>query len=371
MKFIFFVFLFWRLFDLLIIYFASYFIPYLGFFPYKEILNSFHLPQLITKLANFDGVHYLLIAKNGYSQFEQAFFPLYPLLIRWLSPIFFNNLLLTALMISNFSFLLGIYFFIQYLKLEKINQYYLVILFLILFPTSFFFGTVYTEGLFLLFCVLTLFFLKRKQFFLAAICSFFTSLTRLIGVFLIVPIFFNLIKNKKLKPVSYLVLLSPLIGLFIYAFYLWQTTGDPFFFVNSQPAFGANRSAQIIFLPQVYWRYLKIFLTANFNFQYFISLAEFSLFNFVLIVLILDLRKRYLEKNFSLFGLNIFSLINLIIPSLTGTFSSIPRYILLSLSFFIYLGEIKNRLKLIIIGLTFLLFHIIFLSFFIQGYFIA
>lgn len=371
MKFIFFVFVTWLFFDYLIIYFASYLIPYLGFFPYKEILNSFHLPQLITKLANFDGVHYLLIAKNGYSQFEQAFFPLYPLLIRWLSPMFNDNLLITALMIANFSFLLGLYLFIQYLKLEKINQYRLVVLLLLFFPTSFFFGAVYTEGLFFLLSILTLFFLKRKQFFLAAICSFFASLTRLIGVFLILPIFFNLIKNKQLKPASYLVLLSPLMGLVIYAFYLWQTTGDPLFFVNSQPAFGANRSTGIIFLPQVYWRYLKIFLTANFNFQYFIALVEFIFFNFVLLILILDLRKRYWKKNLSLVGLSIFSLINLILPSLTGTFSSIPRYILLSLSFFIYLGEIKNQLKLIIIGLTFLLLHIIFLSFFSQGYFIA
>ncbi len=370
MKFIFILFIFWRLLDFLIIHLASYFISYQGFFPYKEVLNSFQLPLLITKLANFDGVHYLLIAKNGYQQFQQAFFPLYPLLIRWLSPIFLNNLLFTALVIANFSFFLGLYFFVQYLKREKINSYQSVIFLLSFFPTSFFFGAVYTEGLFFLLFVLTLFFLQKKQYLLATFFSLLASLTRLIGLFLIIPIFFSLIKNKKLKSASSLIVFSPLIGFFIYAFYLWQSTGDPLFFLNSQPAFGANRSTYIIFLPQVYWRYLKIFLTATFNFQYFIALAEFVFFNLVLITLIFDFKKNYFKKNLSLLGLNIFSLINLILPSLTGTFSSIPRYLLLSLSFFIYLGNI-NRGKLMIIGIIFILFHIIFLSFFSQGYFIA
>ncbi len=240
-----------------------------------------------------------------------------------------------------------------------------------LFPTSFFFGAVYTEGVFFLFFVLTLFFLQKKQYLLVAVFSLLASLTRLIGLFLIIPIFFSLIKNKKLKSVSSFILLSPLIGFFIYAFYLWRSTGDPLFFLNSQPAFGANRSSSPIFLPQVYWRYLKIFFTANFNYQYFIALAEFIFFNLGLIVLIFDFKKNYCEKNLSLLGLTIFSLINLILPSLTGTFSSIPRYLLLSLSLFIYLGKIKNRLKLMVIGMVFFLFHIIFLSFFIQGYFVA
>src|SRR3989338_6084990 len=111
------LFLFFRVVDFLIVHFTQYFIPYLGFFPYKEIAAQYNLPRFLTALANFDGAHYLLIAKNGYSQYQQAFFPLYPLLIRWLSPLFFNNHLLTALIISNISFLLGLLIFSKYLFL--------------------------------------------------------------------------------------------------------------------------------------------------------------------------------------------------------------------------------------------------------------
>src|SRR3990167_194711 len=141
------LFLGFRLTDWLVSFIAPFFIPYLGFFPYKEIAAQYNLPKFFTAFANFDGAHYLLIAKNGYTQYQQAFFPLYPLLIRWLSPIFSNNLLLTGLIISNVSFLLGLYIFSKYLKLTINNQQLTIwsIVFLLVFPTSFFFGAVYTE----------------------------------------------------------------------------------------------------------------------------------------------------------------------------------------------------------------------------------
>ncbi|MCX6732101.1 MAG: hypothetical protein NTV98_01000 [Candidatus Roizmanbacteria bacterium] len=68
-------------------------VPYMGFFPYKEILIDYHLPSWISAFASFDGVHYLLIARQGYSQWEQAFFPLYPLFIRILTFIIPNYLI--------------------------------------------------------------------------------------------------------------------------------------------------------------------------------------------------------------------------------------------------------------------------------------
>ena len=145
---------------------AKYIIPYLGFFPYKEIAQQFNLPSFLTSFANFDGAHYLLIAKNGYTTYQQAFFPLYPLLIRWLSPLFSNNLLLTGLIISNLSFLLGLYIFSKYLKLTTNNQQLTVwvIIFLLVFPTSFFFAAVYTEGLSFLLFISTLYFLKKEKY---------------------------------------------------------------------------------------------------------------------------------------------------------------------------------------------------------------
>ncbi|PIZ68277.1 hypothetical protein COY12_00395, partial [Candidatus Roizmanbacteria bacterium CG_4_10_14_0_2_um_filter_33_96] len=254
------LFLLWRIFDFLIIFFSQKIIPYLGFFPYKDELLLFNLPNWISALANFDGLHYISIARNGYAQYEQAFFPLYPILIKFLTPLFSNNQLLTGLIISNVSFFIGITILARSYKDSN-----WIIVFLLLFPTSFFFGAVYTEGLFFLLLISTLFFLKKENYLLVFIFVLLASLTRLVGVFLVIPMSFHLI--QRLDPrlrgddrkVLFIALLAPLIGLFSYCFYLWKTTGDPFLFLTSQPVFGANRSSHLILLPQVYWRYFKIF----------------------------------------------------------------------------------------------------------------
>lgn len=360
------IFLVWRAVDFLIIYFIPKFIPYLGFFPYTDQLAQMRLPSWISPLANFDGMHYILIAKNGYAQYEQAFFPFYSLSIRYLK-IIFNNPLVAGAIISNVSFLIGL-ILISYSQSKK-GLLWLVVL-LITFPTSFFFGSIYTEGLFFLLIVGSLYFLKKERYAFACLFASLASLTRLMGIFLFIPFFFHLFKKEKSKMP---LIIFPFVGFFIYAFYLFRTTGDPLYFLTSQPMFGAHRSTHLIILPQVYWRYVKIFITANHDFRYFISVVEFFIFNFVSIVLVLDFIKIIKTKSvdFDRLALNIFSFINILLPTLTGTLSSVPRYALLSISFFIYLYEIKNKWIKISIIVFFLIFHVLLLGFFTQGYFVS
>jgi Gpi18-like mannosyltransferase len=356
-------------------------IPYLGFFPYQEVLNNY-FPAFLTKLANFDGIHYLLISRQGYSQYEQAFFPLYPLLIH-LGSFLIKNELVVGLLISNLCFIFGWYFFYQYLSLILPRTNFLSLAFLLLFfPTAFYFNAVYTEGLFFFLLFFGLYMLEKKHYWQAGIGFFLLSLTRLIGIFVFVPILFHLFLQfkKEGKSLSKLIslkniflLFSPFLGLFLYMTYLQYTIGDWLFFFHAQPFFGASRSTKLIFLPQVYWRYLKIFLSASVNFQYFVSLLEFIIFNFVLVVLIFDLIKNLNteKKNFPYIGLILFSLVNLTLPTLTGTLSSIPRYVLLSPTFFVYLAQIKNKQVILLLSTIFFLFHCLLFGFFIQGYFVS
>ncbi|PIP62491.1 hypothetical protein COW98_03745 [Candidatus Roizmanbacteria bacterium CG22_combo_CG10-13_8_21_14_all_35_9] len=176
-------FLIWRLIDFLIIYLTPKFIPYLGFFPYKDQLASFHLPHWLNSLANFDSIHYLSIAHQGYGQWKQAFFPLYPILIRLFTFVFGNELIF-GLVISNLSFLVGLLVFSKLFNfkfqisnfksssndkfLNKENFFWLLF-FILTFPTSFFFGAVYTEGLFFLLFALTLYFLKKENYWLVSL----------------------------------------------------------------------------------------------------------------------------------------------------------------------------------------------------------
>lgn len=360
---------------------AQKFVPYLGFFPYKELLVEYNLPIWLSSFANFDGIHYLLIAKQNYSQWEQAFFPLFPLLIHFVSFII-PNYLVAALVLSNLSFIIGLVFFKKLLDIWGVKSTS-SLFYLLAFPTAFFFGAVYTESLFFMLFVLSLYFLYKKNYYLAGLFGALSSATRLIGVFLMIPFFFHFIQSSKKKVSLNLVTLSPLIGLLSYMTYLFFTTGDPLFFFNSQPIFGANRSTHLITLPQVYFRYFKILFLAAHDFQWYLSLFEMSIFTLVFAVLVFDLYRIIggiikqpqtasgHPRGGQRLGMVLFSLVNIVLPTLTGTFSSIPRYALFSLSFFIVLGEIKNPLLRTLIFVFFIVSQIIMLSLFVQGYFIG
>ncbi|MBI4974085.1 hypothetical protein HZC27_05760 [Candidatus Roizmanbacteria bacterium] len=386
---IFLIFLAWRLFDFFIAFLTPRFIPYLGFFPYGEIFKEYGLPSFISSFANFDGAQYLTLVREGYNTYTQAYFPLYFLLVKAVALLFptpnavrAHNDMLSAVLVSNVFFFFGLLLFKKYIAMLIGGANKWTIFFLLLFPTSFFFGAVYTEGLFFFLCIGSLYFLKKKNYWLAALFAALSSATRLMGIFLFIPFLFHfvdlkLIKNFKLK-IKNLVILSPFIGFGIYCLYLWKTVGDPFFFFHVQPVFGANRSTNLILLPQVYFRYLKIFFTANWNFQYFVSLVEFFIFSFVFFIVILNLfqdlfknKKMPKQVRHDRVGLGLFSLINILLPTLTGTFSSIPRYSLMSISFFLFLGELNNKYLKVFIALLFFILHVVLLGFFIQGYFVG
>jgi len=85
----------------------AYFIPQFisfGTFPYLDDLIKSGFPPYIYSFANFDGAQYLKIAQSGYLPLTQAFFPLYPILIRAFSLWGLFSSLLSGLIISYLSF---------------------------------------------------------------------------------------------------------------------------------------------------------------------------------------------------------------------------------------------------------------------------
>lgn len=326
-------------------------IPYSGFFPYKFELQRYR-PVVFQALASFDGIHYIMIAQRGYLQYEQAFFPLYPNLIKSLGKSFLVN----GVFISVFSFILGLFFWKKYLKLITKNHKN-ILWFWVLFPTAFYFGTVYTEGLFFLLMGATLYLTAKNKWFWAIITGMLAAQTKIVGLALIIPIFWQ---NRK----KWWIAFGPIVGFGSYCYYLWKSTGDPLVFYHSQTLFGANREAsKIILLPQVMWRYLKIFIYAGHDFKYFIAMLEMA----VLLLSLYLLVKQLLRKRTELLGLNLFSWIVIILPTLTGTLSSLPRYALMAPALFIELGERDNKIVKYIFGILF----VVLLAFFVRGYFVA
>ncbi len=367
----------WRVILFFIAFLGPTFIPQFGNrFPYvKEMLISTNLPSWIWSFGNFDGVHYLTIASSGYSaQFTQAFFPFFPLTV-WIIHFLISSFFVSALLISNLSFLVTLcllykLFLIDFSKKVSIRS----ILLLLAFPTAYYFGAIYSESMFLLFVVSCLLLSRKKKFFWAAIFAALASATKVFGVVLfgviLIEILNEILIRKKFQVNQKVVknlgvsLLSPL-GLIGYMIYLKSSFGNPLYFLSSQPYFGASRSStQIILLPQVVVRYLKIFLTVPFfSLPFFNAFLEF-VFTFIpLIFLSFIIRKVRLSYT-------AFIVFCFILPTLTGTLSSMPRYSLMGFLLLPFLADQKNKIFYSIF-FSFLVLQVILLIMFTRGYWVA
>lgn len=384
------LFILWRIFLFGISYIGDNFLTYDPSFPYsQDLLAKFNLPRFMYSFANFDGVHYVTIAQKGYigTGLIQAFFPLYPYLVSFIN-IIFNNLIISGLLLSNLFAIFSMLALYIYTKNQKIAWKSLLIF--LLMPTSFFFGSLYTESLFLFLVILTFISLEKKQIWLATFAIFLAGMTRIVGIFLLPSAIlflllpntsiFDLLKNFKkeffLKEIktnfttqkkNIAILMLGSLGLIFYMSFLKYEFNDPLYFFHVQSEFGGVREERIITYPQVLYRSIKILMTVSKQeISYFTYLLEFFVGTVGLLLVILSTYK----KNISLF---VFCLSAFILPTLTGTFSSMPRYILVCFPIYIYLAEMLNqkpKIELLWYIISLLLL-IISCTMFIQGYFIA
>lgn len=370
-KFVLLLFIVWQIF-LCLLNFAS---PFINI-PRREGYNYVEIkvknPKFFWNRANFDGIHYLDISRKGYGIFQQAFFPLYPKLIRFISPLFGHHDLVVGIFISNVSLLISLFLFYKLIKLDYSDQVAKqTLVYFLIFPASFFLGMVYTESLFLMLVLGSFYAVRKKRWLAAGILGSFASNTRLVGIFIFPALLYewwseNKIQNTKYKIQNILPLLLVPLGLLSYVKFLWQKYDDPLMFLHVQPSFGGQRSGgKIILLYQVFWRYLKMILTTKMDPLYFTVWLELVTAILFLVLILLSLKKGIRTSYL------IFASLSYIAPSFSGTFSSLPRYALVLFPCFIFIGLIKNKFlkKFIytIFGVTFAAFTIMYF----RGYWVA
>jgi hypothetical protein len=352
--------------------FADKFLPYAPSFPYAYyIFPLMNLPRWLYSFANFDGVHYLTIASQGYlfEDYIQAFFPLYPaILIRSLHEFTGINPLLLGLMISNVAFLAFLFVWKRFItKLYGDRVAWCSLIALLIFPTSFFFGALYTESLFLLFVMLAFQAAYSKHWYQAALWTALASGTRVTGVLLVPAILTEMWVQKEWNWKNVFKVLLGTSGLLAYMAFLQNNFKDPLLFSHVQAAFGAGRDSKLILYPQVLFRSIKILLTARpFDWKYFAYVQEFIAGAGGLIALAFAAKK--VRASFS-----VFALLSFLLPTLTGTFSSMPRYLLTCFPLFILIGWFaqKHPRRMILWWIVSAVLLVINTLLFIQGYWVA
>lgn len=268
--------------------------------------------------ARWDSEWYLDIATNGYSykgphQLSNiAFFPIYPMLIRVLSYIFFGNLVLAGWIVSLVSIVAASVVLVRLVeRFHKNLQPFEVLAFALLFPTAIFFTGIYTESLFLLFSVSAFYFARKQQFYYSLAIAALATITRVTGIVLLLPIaieYFITYKKHWLRKEVLFFALPPLalgsIGLFHR-----RAFGDALAFFRVEEAFGRN------------------FHLNSEHFQTLTSAAQSNLFIDAFITLVGIIMVYVIAKRVRV-SYAAYVAASILVPLSTGTLMSMNRYVL-------------------------------------------
>ena len=184
-------------------------------------------PRLSQSLWTWDGDWYLHIAKGGYRSVSREglrFFPLFPLMGRIVSIALLGNVKLALLLVSNAASLgCGVLIYRMVIRefdgdseLARRSAMLLAVI-----PAGFVLVFAYSESLMLFFALACFGALRKQRWLEAALCAFAASLTRPLGVLLIVPILVEVISSwssaKRRRPVERLAaVLSPMVGIGVF-----------------------------------------------------------------------------------------------------------------------------------------------------------
>ena len=190
--------------------------------------------------ADWDGQWYVRIAREGYrARVSAAFFPLYPLLLRVLSPLVAHSYVVVGVALSLACYVAAMVVLYRLVTIDygdRVASW--TVVFASVFPTSFFFQAVYTESIFLLTTVTCLYFARRERWLLAGLAGFLAALTRNTGILVLLPmaLFYLSARGWRLRQLDRRLAFFALVpaGLALWMVYLLAKFGDPLAFSRAQ-----------------------------------------------------------------------------------------------------------------------------------------
>ncbi len=224
--------------------------------------------------ARWDAGWYLGIAMEGYRylpnapadvQQNIAFFPAFPMTVRYLSTVLGHQPLWTGVGVSLVAFFLALGYFLRLARdeLRDEDQAVTAVMLLAAYPFAVFFSAAYTEGLFLLTLVGAVYHFRHDQLWRAAGWGFLCGLTRPNGAFLSIVLGLMVVAPmwaaawaRMRRPASagpgpadgttdwghigrrLLSAAAPGFGMLAFSAYIYQLTGHPFRWTMQNAAWG-------------------------------------------------------------------------------------------------------------------------------------
>lgn len=194
------LFLGWRISLFFITFLGLSLFPNLDFYNKKLFFPTGSL-DYIGRWANWDSFAYLYIAQNGYVAGWTVFFPLYPLLIK-LFTFFGLSFFWSAFLISQLCTVIFLFFLYKIVIFDfKVTVAKKTLFAILIFPASFYFGSIYSEALLLATTTMAFYYARKKSWLLASLFAALASVTKLIGIATIIGLFIEyfLVTQPKLS----------------------------------------------------------------------------------------------------------------------------------------------------------------------------
>ena len=285
--------------------------------------------------ARWDSGWYASILNYGYAlrspgtMANVTFFPLFPLIWKFIEIIAHLKGFIAALLVSNILTLLSFTIFFRWVE-KQWNKLVAIksLVALAIFPTSFFFISAYSESTLFLLVVSMLLFSFKKQWLYATLAVALAGAARPTGILLWPLLAWLWWSNYPNRPKPYrelfAILLIPPLGLILFSLHLYFRTGNPLAWLSGQ----ANAGRGLVSPFALLWAYTKNILTRG---DYWLKHLVEMMALFFVIILIPKLKKIHPAYAF-------YAILNIIPSLLSNTLTSLQRFVLVIAPLFVVIG---------------------------------
>ncbi len=317
------------------------------------VMDSLLERTLIQIWIRWDAHNYLRIAEKGYAAAESVFYPLYPVLIHYGNKVLPVGAEITGLLISSLCLCFACAFFylivLHYYQNETLARF--SVLMWLIFPSSFFLSSVFTESLFMALVMAALWLQLKRQWIASAVLGALAVLTRSQGIVLLAPLGWIILETAWADYPTYrermgfvlsrafplLLLPAALIG-----FFLWrEAAGFP---PMSEVFRDYGVHGKLYTNPLIGFKVEVESLFKNPGLPYLIDFAGFLVAFLLLLVMLIV--PRYRIPVLLLYGWGIFLSLGTKVnyyPDSVPTIQSGLRYVLMIFPMYIVLGDMMLR----------------------------
>ncbi len=303
-------------------------------------------------VAYWDSGQYTGIATSGYKFPQQAFFPFWPSLIKTLSLTGLSAEQSLYILTFVFSLSTFILFYLLAIKIIGRRAAKCALLLFCAYPSSMFLIAGYTESVFLAFTLLAFLLLERGNYVVASLFGGVASFTRLVGT--AVALSFLTVHESIEKRLLYFSL--SLWGFGVYAFYLFVTYKNPFYFMKAGQAWcDVSGRCGLTFPLLPLYNYAKFIIEGRIE-PNFTSMVDFLASIIFIFLLFFVLKKLGIEYF-------IYSLMVILIPLMSGSTVGMVRYVMVAFPVFYVLPKlVHSKVLFFIICLILLLLQFRFIA---------